>query len=1007
MTLNKIEQSKLYISQPAQNTAGSNSSINIDFKYETGNDTQAQTPAKASLRESEAARESSRNANEASIKNISYTKVLSKIIEELKAEGVENPSIESIYTRLLKKKETSGLNDEENTVLDSLKSKLKQDQAELMKVILADDFITKTPERKLDTILEMYSAKYDENYNNLTKEEKAKYIKNKKNELLEVVKPLNKNAQYAYAMSLFQAMMFENKSISEVKNLSTEQKKEFIGSVNKKILQKIQSLIKPEELEGKNPKEICYKYADAIFSKFDEKYVKLNTEESKKDYIDKKIETLAGQLGFDKIIKDDKEGFYTFASNIIINCIREGKSIEDFMKLPNRQKKIQMCKWLLNDTSESAQKALKELNHELDICSLMLESGYKEEDLNNTDKVIEYLKHKKDKGEFSADDERYLKKLEAWKDINNGKKVTLHSDSNELCAASMQISVDDLITTSLQDITAENFEKKENKEKIQNLILGAKGATKQLELIRDTLKKQGLSDEQIRNFFSEEALSESAANAMADDDGNALAAFTRFMKKVGGENADTVNIKAARHHAKYLTSEQSANYGKEAGKHKELINPYATSVNENYGKKEAGEVFEAVLNSDLPAQNTKLLAQASVETTNDDSRKLHYSEIFKNINNPYVTEGLAAASKSVQSSSVRSQYNNNIQEASQNYTPEQQAVINQALETGEISNKVYSTDITPISYHFEPSVQNESQNITSYTATAKVQEKDTTKAYINYLSDVTSKLEQKRDKVAEKAKEVQSHIETSQKEEEVEKLEKLYKGISIDVINQIKYAYNHGGAASVYAKLGDLQWKDAQKAFLMYFIQNANGAELRNFADKYSDDAEVIQAICAYGNINDLSPDIIVKCIEKGWVNISNISDIQSLLNNQKNNLTFLRRVFDATKNYSILALNFDLLTEYISLGKINVALLPPSIYERYKNSLTPIKQKELDKKLEQDKFALKKEENLETQISQPIPGSPEFYAALNQQSEKYNPNNYFTGTVYDPRRVKKLNRKG
>ena len=78
MTLNKIEQSKqsdLYISQPAQNTAGSNSSINIDFKYETGNDTQAQTPAKASLRESEAARESSRNANEASIKNISYTKL--------------------------------------------------------------------------------------------------------------------------------------------------------------------------------------------------------------------------------------------------------------------------------------------------------------------------------------------------------------------------------------------------------------------------------------------------------------------------------------------------------------------------------------------------------------------------------------------------------------------------------------------------------------------------------------------------------------------------------------------------------------------------------------------------------------------------------------------------------------------------------------------------------------------------------------------------------------------
>ena len=59
------------------------------------------------------------------------------------------------------------------------------------------------------------------------------------------------------------------------------------------------------------------------------------------------------------------------------------------------------------------------------------------------------------------------------------------------------------------------------------------------------------------------------------------------------------------------------------------------------------------------------------------------------IDNSAVTEGLAAASNSVDSG-VRNQYNSYVEAAAKNYPPQQQEAIKSAMQTGEISKETLS-----------------------------------------------------------------------------------------------------------------------------------------------------------------------------------------------------------------------------------------------------------------------------------------------------------------------------
>lgn len=112
-----------------------------------------------------------------------------------------------------------------------------------------------------------------------------------------------------------------------------------------------------------------------------------------------------------------------------------------------------------------------------------------------------------------------------------------------------------------------------------------------------------------------------------------------------------------------------------------------------------------------------------IETAKNDSIRLEYAKEFLTIDNASVTEGVAAASHSVSDPNVRAEYNASVETAAKNYPPEQQANINYALETGNISESTMAKTTPPAAYAsddttgYNASTSNYSNSTSSYNKT--------------------------------------------------------------------------------------------------------------------------------------------------------------------------------------------------------------------------------------------------------------------------------------------------
>ncbi len=122
--------------------------------------------------------------------------------------------------------------------------------------------------------------------------------------------------------------------------------------------------------------------------------------------------------------------------------------------------------------------------------------------------------------------------------------------------------------------------------------------------------------------------------------------------------------------------------------------------------------------NDLPDATKAQYSYDAVATAKSDSDKVAIGKSLSTINNPAVTEGLAAASKTISDSGARQQYNSYVDNAMKNYTPEQQAAIRQARETGEISSSTLAQTNTSNGKPIENSTSNSgsSSNASSNTS---------------------------------------------------------------------------------------------------------------------------------------------------------------------------------------------------------------------------------------------------------------------------------------------------
>ncbi len=916
-------------------------------------------------------------------------------------------------------------------------------------------------DKKIDIILDKYFSD-DPKYINLSDSEKKDFRQQKLEAFMSLINPKNKvlsakekeKAGFKVVM-LLALSKSENISFEQIQSMDTKKLQEIMMQTIGKYLNIMKEHI--PDFDKKTPIEKSYAVVDYYLSLVDSDYNNLSDEQKRlkcKEFLNKRISKFmfpsVGDdkqnmlIDIDEIAKSishfDCIDFMEYvAANVSdISKIKSSKEITRLLVEYMEVKVNGELKAKGEKLSKEEDDAIKFLKMRLDLIESCGKDNPTEKDLYNL------LIEKQKSGKLSEQEALLLKEYKIRIEIDDSSMDDIAGlTSNIVLQKVFGVTDEELFKIQTSNI---DFNTKEGKEQFEKIVQGYVKAwtidcvsNEEIEKfetrVRAQLKNAGMSDEEIKafienNIYSQINDSAIAATAMVREQGkNAGQAVGRLSRSKDVVKQNQSKKLAGLAPREIKNKDEASNFGEEVIKtdNDGLVDSFNKGMHEYRTKEDNTYIHERIMSSQELNDSQRAKATSSfIRNAKSDEDKLYYNRHFVKLNNAGVTAGLATASKSISDKSIKQQYNANIENSMSNFTPEEQQAITYAMETGNLSNYTLSqTEPSPVNIQASYQtniVKNEVSNIKNYTSA--IPEKNTTKAYVSYFENVNKSLAQKRDAVADKLQQVKTNIEESQKSEEEKELEKLYKGISSDVVKQIKYAFETAGAAGVYAKLGDLRWAEAQKAFLIYFIQGASAEDLKVFASKYNDDAEVLQAICTYGNVNDLPSDLIVKCIEKGWVNVSNISDLRGILSENKNNLPFLRRIFDATKNISVLALNFDLLSEYINLGKINIALLPPSLYARYKNSLTPIRQQQLDEKLEQDRLSINFENNEVEKISYateanmqntnatmqaqtPIPGSPEFYAALNRQSEKYNPNNYFTGTVYDPRRIKKLNHKG
>lgn len=681
-----------------------------------------------------------------------------------------NGSIDDLKAKLLlKQKQAEGLTSEEQKILDQLqqndevdkqnnkltnldneKSSIKAEKVTQnkvtnlqefneqslvsMKTLLSEDFRQKSPTEKLNVLTNAYLEKNNSEFNNLSAEEKKEIQKAEMDKIVGMLDPdyskrsqREQNKLVMDAASLLQYSHTSGTSIDTLRQMPANELKEKLANVKQEQLNDIIKLIPQDELKGKTPEQKIMTYADLILASTDDEYNKLEGNE-KKAYLagkaDDFIEKDLGLIGWKNLSPKEKEHLFENASGIMCMLAEEGISYKDYRGFSASQKISKQIKYYekngytIPPTLKAKNKAIQELQKEHNG-----QPGIKEP----TEKdIYEYLKKQEALGRLSKDGAHLLKEMRTLNQMGikpGHKKAT--DASNKLCA--MNLGYDDpkvYVEKQLKDITPENIES--NKNSIRVLIDGAINDRdmEQVKLIRETLIKKGFTPEQIDGMIPPESYAQFAAQGLVDNDGNKAGEATVELQQAGMRTADKVvsaAIKtaakaAARISSQHLGKNELTEFGHQVVQEQELIPAYTESLNNRQyiSKEDAAEVSFGVVNSEHVSNASKAtFTQSMIETSkvNGAEEQLYFGREFSKVENAAVIEGLAAASKSVDSS-IQNQYNSYVDAAVKNFPPEQQAALQQtvqtARETGTISQSTLSQQTPAVPLQSE--VKNNSGN---------------------------------------------------------------------------------------------------------------------------------------------------------------------------------------------------------------------------------------------------------------------------------------------------------
>ncbi len=657
------------------------------------------------------------------------------IIETLKQQGIEKPTQGDVYDYLVQLQangieltaEQSKMLKTFNTLLDNgfqgLKStknesninnntenqNINNERKSLLSVeeVLSKEYSNKSSDEKLETYMNAYLTENDPEYAKLSAKEKKKYCNKKSQELLKNFTnkiDLDKERIIKYATSVLDDCHRKDEKISDFSDPNLVQKAEVAFSNELKL--GINNIFNREAFKNKPPIEQLKAFGDLVFAS-DKKYLKLS-DDKKLEYIKTNLQEKLDDFGIPVSLdaKDPQQ------LHIALTCFtsilkdfaqtNEDTTLDKYMQ--DLSKPEQVTSILLEQVPETQENGelRAELMTKMEIIVDLQREGI--EDPTHLD-VYRHLKAKKDRNELTEIESKILKRYECMEEMGifkKDKKIVDQASNIIDRKINANKTTEEIVKTGI-----DRFGGKKDKTKLINYMTYlVQVRPEDYEKIMNELKKH-YSPEQMEEYFSD-LQAHASVEGIVEDNAEMLNA-TLKVDPSNKHNDQVYRISNKRMSKSANTKLIALSMDNEILKQK---SSEALNDRQYYTKNEALEIFETVGNEKLTSNsNLSQFTQLYMEKNaiNGSEEQLFFADKLTGIGNSAITEGVAAASDSIDPS-ILNKYNQIVENAisSGNYSSSDTEKIRNALKTGNISQETLADTSIP-----EPKTDKTNNNTTN------------------------------------------------------------------------------------------------------------------------------------------------------------------------------------------------------------------------------------------------------------------------------------------------------
>lgn len=787
--------------------------------------------------------------------------------------------------------------------------------------LLSEDWLKKKPEEKLTVLADKYFSKTDKKYSQLSDIEKMLYLKsNIRNLALSLSDNSRKDlsvGDYSRVAGLLNALNSKGMSVKEYNKLPKSEKQNLYRTYEKETLKELRDLVSADyrassEWQAMKPEEKLYVYADAFLGKNDPSYENLTPEDRKKYIQAKSTEIISAFVpNWQTLDNDSKEVILTDTMITIDTIIENNLSYDEFQNMPSDKK------WML--------KAEYKDSH-----------GYKTTAIDNAYQQVLYDYMQKNGSAPTVNDlineinsntsidpsykKKMLASLELQKQLNDGRNTKVANNfSYEELALAKKTTVEQVINNDFEILKKANPEKQVKK--LSRMFCLTNGDEELITKIKTQALDLGYSETMINKaLLNSKAHQDAMVKASRNNDSKNYNKAFELSKDIGDVKACKV---AAYNVPKALDGEAKDDVAVNIiNNHEDYVESLTKGINDfepdpvTYG-------HEIASRADVSDAGKSRFTKSIIETAPTPERQLEYGRVFSQIDNAAVTEGLAAASKSVDSS-VRNQYDSYVDNAIAKYPPEQQTIMRSARESGQISQETLAktsvenngatdsvkssqrasnnentskvannsgtttyADKTVVSS--QPAVDNASQVATASGKTQTTQNVEAKATYValeqkkeallnKIITYEINKAENTKSKKSEAVKsedkvEVKNNVTTSSKKDEQVKEDKEVKEIKAsEVVAEeltlsedeqetlkavIEDIFQKNSVSAAYSKLVDTLGETGKEKFLEAFVQRGKEANVRSFAQNYKGNPDTLLKLIGYCQSESLKFDLL------------------------------------------------------------------------------------------------------------------------------------------------------